>query len=283
MSAEQTSNGTSRDARLTIGAFASRSHLSPKALRLYDRLGVLVPAEVDTETGYRRYREGQLETARLISLLRRLDMPLATINDILALPESARSTALATWWDDVERRIDAQRDLLMYVLIRLAGKERSSDMFTIEQRDIPDQLVMTEQRHIFAADLPAWLEQSIGRMWDVAPGVGGIVGPVFVIFHGEVSAESDGPVEVCAPISADGSTPLTMPTRIEPAHREAFTRIPRSMLEYPQILTAYEAVEAWLTSNNHPISGSPREVYFTDVMAAGPDDLVCDIAFPYSS
>jgi hypothetical protein len=48
---------------LTIGVFAKASRLSPKALRLYDELGLLTPARVDPVTGYRRYaRTGFSET-----------------------------------------------------------------------------------------------------------------------------------------------------------------------------------------------------------------------------
>src|SRR5213083_1161504 len=53
------------DRLLSIGEFARRSRLSMKALRLYDRLGLLAPDHVDPATGYRRYREHQLGTARL--------------------------------------------------------------------------------------------------------------------------------------------------------------------------------------------------------------------------
>ena len=53
---------------LTIGAFAKASRLSPKALRLYDELGLLTPARVDPDTGYRRYAPEQLEQGlRLLS------------------------------------------------------------------------------------------------------------------------------------------------------------------------------------------------------------------------
>ena len=62
---------------LTIGAFARASRLSPKALRLYDSLGLLTPAHVDEVSGYRFYRTDQLEQARLVAWLRRLGMPLA--------------------------------------------------------------------------------------------------------------------------------------------------------------------------------------------------------------
>ena len=48
------------DSLLSIGVFARCSRLSMKALRLYDRRGLLTPAHIDPDTGYRRYRESQL-------------------------------------------------------------------------------------------------------------------------------------------------------------------------------------------------------------------------------
>lgn len=44
---------------VSIGAFSSRCRLSAKALRLYDRLGLVVPVRVDPETGYRWYAPDQ--------------------------------------------------------------------------------------------------------------------------------------------------------------------------------------------------------------------------------
>ena len=76
---------------LGIGEFARRSRLSVKALRLYERQGLLRPAEVDAGNGYRRYREEQLAAARLVALLRRLDMPLAVVARIVAAPEDERA------------------------------------------------------------------------------------------------------------------------------------------------------------------------------------------------
>ena len=48
---------------MTIGEFAERTRLSPKALRLYDQLGLVVPARVDASSGYRLYSEDQVEAA----------------------------------------------------------------------------------------------------------------------------------------------------------------------------------------------------------------------------
>ena len=272
--------GQPLDPRLTIGQFSRRSLLSAKALRLYDRQGLLVPAEVDPATGYRFYRESQLADARLIARLRKLDMPLADVASLIAVTGERRGDVLVAWWDAVERRLAGQRELLVYLLIELAGKERNFDMYEIQERDIPEQLMLTEQRHITVDGLQDWMGATIGRMWEMAPRFGGITGPIVAIYHGEVNEDSDGPVEVCAPISPDGATKPDVPTRIEPAHREAYTRIRKSQVEFPQILDAYDAVDQWIKKNGKTMTGSPREVYFADFMNAGPDDEVVDIAFP---
>jgi DNA-binding transcriptional MerR regulator len=74
---------------MNIGEFARRSRLSAKALRLYDELGVLPPAQVDDDTGYRYYAESQLDHARLIGALRQLQISLAEIKVILGLEPQA--------------------------------------------------------------------------------------------------------------------------------------------------------------------------------------------------
>jgi protein phosphatase len=50
---------------VSIGEFARLSRLSPRALRPYDELGLLSPARVDADSGYRWYGTSQLEQARL--------------------------------------------------------------------------------------------------------------------------------------------------------------------------------------------------------------------------
>ncbi|EWT01807.1 MerR family transcriptional regulator [Intrasporangium oryzae NRRL B-24470] len=73
---------------LTIGEVARDSGLSASALRFYDRQGVLVPAEVDPSSGYRRYTGAQVRSARLVAGLRRVGMPLGEV--ALVLEQDAR-------------------------------------------------------------------------------------------------------------------------------------------------------------------------------------------------
>lgn len=97
---------------LRIGEFAELSHLSLKALRLYDELGLLAPARVDRDSGYRWYTRGQLDRARLVMRLRRLGMPLARIAAIVDTPAAETANQLDAYWAQVETDHAARRDLV---------------------------------------------------------------------------------------------------------------------------------------------------------------------------
>jgi protein phosphatase len=83
------------DDLLAIGEFAERSGLSPKRLRSYAAVGLLVPAAVDAQSGYRYYAPGQLRDARLIDTLRQAGMSLADIAKVLRDQSDGRLDAWA--------------------------------------------------------------------------------------------------------------------------------------------------------------------------------------------
>jgi DNA-binding transcriptional MerR regulator len=81
------------DELLSIGRFARLTGLTIGALRHYDEIGLLQPARVDADTGYRSYRSDQLPAARAIQRLRALDLSLEDIRDVLG--EDGTSTLQA--------------------------------------------------------------------------------------------------------------------------------------------------------------------------------------------
>jgi DNA-binding transcriptional MerR regulator len=74
---------------MPIGRFSRLTGVGVKALRHYDEIGLLVPAAVDDETGYRFYSPDQVDRAEAIRLLRRLDMPLDEIRAALEAEDPA--------------------------------------------------------------------------------------------------------------------------------------------------------------------------------------------------
>ena len=264
--------------RMTIGAFARRSRLSLKALRIYDEMGLLRPAWVDPGNGYRYYVESQVQRARLIGHLRQLEMPLGTIANVLDLTPSSAAEEIHRYWREVERELEEKRWLVQFVTSRLT--EGGRHMYPIETRDVPEQTVISQQRHVLANSLPAFIDEAMTHLYGLAGPSANPAGAPFVIYHGEVNLDSDGPVEVCVPVTGSVSPDSGTTIRTEPAHREAYTRITKHQVAFPRILEAYEAVESWADEKDRKIADSPREVYFVDWTSVGDDDPACDIAFP---
>ena len=279
MSIKQRETRPAADPLLTIGVFARRSRLSLKALRLYDRLGLLAPSDVDAESGYRRYRESQLETARLVAMLRRLDMPLAHVSEVLAARGRERADVIESYWKAVEVRTASQRELAAHLRSVLSGGA-SKYGFAIHEREVPEQLVLTEKRHVRVPELATWIPAATVRLTQSAKRYGGVIGSWIVVYYGEVNEDSDGPVEVCAPVEARDRIADDSALRREPAHREAYARLRRAQVEFPQILSAYDAVLEWISSKGLACTGASREIYFADYATAAPADEICDVAFP---
>jgi len=87
---------------MTIGRFAQLSGLSVKALRHYDETGLLVPAHVDPESGYRWYRPGQARAGATISVLRSMGVPLEVVRKIVSEPDRS-DEHLGQWRTELAR------------------------------------------------------------------------------------------------------------------------------------------------------------------------------------
>ena len=268
---------------LTIGEFSGCTRLSAKALRLYEQLGLLIPAAVDPSTGYRQYGEAQVARAKNIALLRRVDMPLAVIAEVIDLAPAAAAAAIAAYWSGVETVTAERRALVRYLITRYEGD--SDTMYDINVRRVPERGLFTISRHIHADGVGEFFGAALQRLRSAAPGLPGVDGVPFLVYYGEGSADSDGPVELCRPVGiADGEIAVaSMPEvqlRREPAHDEAFIRLTRAEVAWPSMLPAIEALERWLTEQGRQPLGPPRQLMIADWRTAGPDAPACDLAVP---
>jgi DNA-binding transcriptional MerR regulator len=242
---------------MPIGEFSDASRLSQKALRLYGERGLLAPAWVDPDNGYRYYRLDQLREATLIALLRRSGMPLTEIRSFLREPTVERL-------EEYERRATdefaARRRVLRYVK-RILKEEPMYDVLT---KQVAEQRYVSRKKRVFVPELEPFITSSFSELdadWGKEPAP-------FVLYHGPVNAEEDGPVEVCVP-AADGDERL-------PAGEVAFTEISGDQCRFPQILGAYESVYRWAKEHGREPDGSPREIYLS-----GPDpEERLEIALP---
>ncbi len=242
---------------LSIGEFASASRLSQKALRLYGENGLLPPAWVDPDTGYRYYAIHQLHEATLIALLRRAGMPLVDIRSFLRDPTVERL-------DEYERQVAdefAERRRVLRYVKRVLKEEPMYDVLT---KRVEEQPYVSRAKRVRVSELDAFIRDGFNELGDAEHG------RPFVLYHGPVNHEEDGPVEVCVP-KKSGDKRL-------PAGQVAFTEISGSQCDFPEILGAYEAVYRWAKEQGREVDGPAREIYLNGVG----EELHMEIAVPLS-
>ena len=81
--------------KMQLNEFAKLTGVSVRTLHYYDEIGLLSPAFVDNQNGYRFYDEGSLDRMQEILFYRELDFELKSILQILSSPDYDKQKALA--------------------------------------------------------------------------------------------------------------------------------------------------------------------------------------------
>jgi len=105
-----------KEVLMKIGEIAAFFNVSVKAIRIYEKKGIIVPAKVDPDTGYCYYTADQVQTLNALLELKTLGFSLSEIKDILS-GKVSKSDLLAAFarkrlaWQDAissaENKIDA--------------------------------------------------------------------------------------------------------------------------------------------------------------------------------
>ena len=201
-------------ALMTIGVFARAARLTAKALRLYDEVGLLPPAAVDPESGYRLYDPGQLDQARLIAQLRRVGMPLSDIRAVCALEPAAAAEAVAAYWQHVTADTAKRARQVAVLVEHLAGRDVA----------ISESHTGLRMRYAAATDVGAGRDSNqdaayaSDRLLAVADGMRGRAG----------AAASAGAIEALKPLESTGARAVELLTMLAGAVGEANRTIRRS-------------------------------------------------------
>lgn len=121
---------------LKIGEFSKLSHLTIKALRFYEKEGLLTPASIDKWTGYRLYETCQLEAAARIRSYRQLDLSIDEIKAILLgkdVKEALREKLTAL--QKQKKEIDFRLSVINHIL------EDEEMKYQVTVKEIPENIV----------------------------------------------------------------------------------------------------------------------------------------------
>ena len=143
----------------SIGEFARLGGVSARTLRHYDEIGLLRPATIDPDSGYRGYAAPQLGQLNRIMALKELGLSLTQVRQLLAgvtLDELRGMLALRR--AQLEQELEQHRNELLRVEARLRSIAREDDMSAddIVAKKIPAVGVVA-----IAGRSPGWATASI--------------------------------------------------------------------------------------------------------------------------
>lgn len=170
------------DVRLSIGDFSRMTHLSIKALRHYHEVGLLEPAEIDSQSGYRYYASGQVATAQVIRRFRDLDMPVEEIKWVLSAPDpSSRNEVIVRHLERMQGQLEKTEATVASLRSLL---DPASSMLAVEYRTVPDTPALAVSERVTAAAALDWwnsafddLDATVSRLGLQPAGPGGALFP----------------------------------------------------------------------------------------------------------
>ena len=208
---------------LTIGDFSRMTHLSVKALRHYDDLGVLAPAAVDPFTGYRSYDTSQVGSAQVIRRLRDLGMPLDSIAAVLAAPDlEARNREIAAHLTRMERQLEQTQASVAALRALLTGP---AERPAIELRAIPAVTALAVRQVVDAADLTEWGSGAFDALAAALSAAGlTAAGPYGALYPGDFFELERSEINAFLPVTVGGASPGG--GGLEPTGRVRLVEIP---------------------------------------------------------
>lgn len=264
---------------LPIGTFARLCRLTVKQLRHYDESGLLRPASVDPATGYRYYARNQVRQAMAIALLRRLDVPLAAIGQVLAGDDRVRAEVLRAEQGRLEDRIAAQRRSWQLLDRLLTGGLLADGLLQQEvslSRE-PARRLLVRRTTCPPEEIGAAVTRCVGGLIVAVAGIGWTP-PLRGLFPVDLGPQ----VRVAVGVESDEPAPVDGPvpgTEVEqlPAGPAA---VAVHVGPYEHLALSYQAVFAWIHERGLRPCGVAVEAYLTDPGTTDPAQSVTRIVVP---
>ena len=248
-----------------IGEFARMTQVSVKALRLYDEMGLLKPAQVDRFTDYRYYSADQLPRLHRIIALKGLGFTLEQVNHLLDERISAEQIRGML----MMKRAEAEQDMLLAherlmaveARLRLIEGEGKMTAYEVLIKKVPDERVAGAKTVVpNYENMGGTFDKLFGEAYGFIYGHGAhAAGPSIAVYYDDGSMQNV-PVEAAVPIgdaplqSQNGVQVHTLPgteTMASTLHTGAFTNVGE----------AYDALMKWVEANGYRMAGPAREVY----------------------
>ena len=243
---------------VSIGDFARMTLLSVKALRHYHEVGLLRPAEIDSQTGYRRYQVVQVPTAQVIRRLRELGMSLDDVRAVIEAPDvGARNAAIGAHLRRMEGELEQTRATVKS--LRLLLDEKPPPTAAVDYRASGPTETLAIRAEVASAEVFDWLEAAFVELRAAVQGAGARrAGADAALYSSELLEDELGEIVAVVPVEEP----------MDPVGRVERLRLPR--VEYAIAVHAgslesidrtYAALGAVVAERAIGVQGPIREDY----------------------
>jgi DNA-binding transcriptional MerR regulator len=246
-------------AALSIGDFSRATLMSVKMLRHYHQIGLLQPAAIDPDTGYRSYTADQIPTAQIIRRFRELQMPLERIRDVLAAPDPATRNALIASHLDALQSTLAQTQSAVTSLRNLLDGGPEDQALPVMHKSVGPTPAAAISETVEIDGLGLWLRGAFGELRATLTAQDVLVaGPAGGIYADDLFANERGQGTVFIPCVGE----------LQDVGRVRFTVIPAAELatvthqgSVQGLDLAYGALAAYVARHELGVDGPIREYY----------------------
>lgn len=187
---------------LSIGDFSRMTFLSVKALRHYHEVGLLPPAKIDPESGYRRYAVAQVPIAQVIRRLRELGMSLDDVRRVIEAPDvPSRNDAISAHLRRMEGELEQTRGTVKSLRLLLDVTEPAS--MAVEYRSIGSIQALAIRDEVDHHDMFEWLDVALTELRTSLRDSGTHrTGPDAALYSSDLLEEEHGEILAFVPIRA---------------------------------------------------------------------------------
>jgi len=145
-----------------------------------------------------------------------------------------------------------------------------------------ERTVLSVIRRMHPQQMDDIITSTVGRLRQLAAAAGlTITGDPFGVFHGPITADSDGPLEIVLPVDGLADTNDDVRSYRLPGGMMANRLAEGSETSFPEILGLYDEVHSWITAAGRVSVGPPRETWHN--LPTDPEPLRLTISWPYAT
>ena len=237
---------------LSIGRFSQLTRISVSTLRFYADAGLLQPALIDPDSGYRYYAPEQTLLAERIAALRAVDMPLEGIAALLDASEAEAARLLEAHEGRLYERFQTQRGALRTVGEMLRGK-RQLPQLDVRERDWAQQTMLSVRDSATGEDFQRVAQAAYAEIQSVLRDAGqSAVGLEFELYHNKEFLGEALETEFCLPVAAALPVSNRVRVGVHPAMRVACA-VHKG--DWRSFGSSYAAVQVWLEARGLSVCG----------------------------